>query len=97
MLFFGAYIGILPAQSRALWWLAPGLALIGRRFISGLILHFISGAHGRWGLALRLRAGYRSSELRRCYHVTDVVSIFFLLTDGVWAETIANVPSPWPD
>jgi len=85
MLFYGAYIGIAGAVA-ALWWLAPGLALIA--FLAYSALHF-SGDWETDGLFLRIAGGLSVIGAPALFHVTDVVSIFSVLTDGAWAEPIA--------
>lgn len=85
MLFYGAYIGIAGAVA-ALWWLAPGLALIA--FMAYSALHF-SGDWEMDGLLLRVAGGLSVIGAPALFHVTDVVSILSVLTDGAWAEPIA--------
>jgi len=85
MLFYGAYIGIAGAVA-ALWWHAPGLALIA--FLAYSALHF-SGDWETDGLFLRIAGGLSVIGAPALFHVTDVVSIFSVLTDGAWAEPIA--------
>jgi len=85
MLFYGAYIGIAGAVA-ALWWLAPGLALIA--FLAYSALHF-SGDWETDGLLLRIAGGLSVIGAPALFHVTDVVSIFSVLSHGAWAEPIA--------
>lgn len=85
MLFYGAYIGIAAAVV-ALWWLAPGLALIA--FLAYSALHF-SGDWEMDELLVRIAGGLSVIGAPALFHFTEVASIFSVLTYGAWAELIA--------